>query len=282
MPCLQHNKLLSSCFRLLPLLCTYLTGQREDESPVFLPLFFPQGKVQPKALGIPRLPLLPAAVKPADRTEVNAAFKTLEMLAEITNIWNTEINSVDYQNAIHAVICSACPPSTGLTSENSRAGCRAGSFATPSPCRRCPTWLATPSQANSPRPFGSREHTVGCLTSSPAPGTSWWWEIPLQVLNKTTGDRKCWVLTLWPHNDDEQTRNTSESWINYRLKMCTDISKDSLGVGGVQPSVHSGCSKCKKVQKVQKYFFFFTFLDVSIQNFIKKFFLNCWGQVLDV
>ena len=46
----------------------YLTGQGEDESPVLLPLLLPQGEVQAEALGIPRLPLLPARVKPAEQT----------------------------------------------------------------------------------------------------------------------------------------------------------------------------------------------------------------------
>lgn len=45
---------------------SYLAGQGEDEGPVFLPLLLPQGEVQAEALGIPRLPLLPACVKPAN------------------------------------------------------------------------------------------------------------------------------------------------------------------------------------------------------------------------
>lgn len=54
----------------------YLTSQGEDESPVFLPLLLPQGKVQAEALGIPRLPLLPARVEPADhkQTHTQAVF----------------------------------------------------------------------------------------------------------------------------------------------------------------------------------------------------------------
>lgn len=59
--------------------------------------------------------------------------------------------------------------------------------------------------------------------------------------------------------------------------MCTDISKDSLGVGGVQPSVHSGCSKCKKVQKVQKYFCFFYLFGRLCPELHQKVFLELLG-----
>lgn len=48
-------------------LCVYLTSQGKDERPVLLPLFLLKGKVQAEALGIPRLPLLPAGVEPATR-----------------------------------------------------------------------------------------------------------------------------------------------------------------------------------------------------------------------
>lgn len=53
-------------------MCMYLTGQGKDESPVFLPLFLSERKVQAEALRIPRLPLLPARVKPADHTHTHA------------------------------------------------------------------------------------------------------------------------------------------------------------------------------------------------------------------
>lgn len=48
------------------------------------------------------------------------------------------------------------------------------------------------------------------------------------------------------------------------------------------PQYTVGAQNAKKYKKYKNTFVFFTFLDVSVQNFIKKFFLNCWGQVLDV
>lgn len=45
----------------------YLAGQRQDERPVLLPLLLSQGEVQTKTLRVPRLPFLPASVKPAER-----------------------------------------------------------------------------------------------------------------------------------------------------------------------------------------------------------------------
>lgn len=59
------------CVCVFAFMCMYLTGQGKDESPVLLPLFLPERKVQAEALGIPRLPLLPARVKPADRTRTH-------------------------------------------------------------------------------------------------------------------------------------------------------------------------------------------------------------------
>lgn len=73
---LKHIKFLLSkvMFTFTP---TYLTSEWKNESPVFLPLLLPQWKMQAEALGIPRLPLLPTRVKPAEHTNNNTQLSQL-------------------------------------------------------------------------------------------------------------------------------------------------------------------------------------------------------------
>lgn len=64
----------------------YLAGKGQYESPVFLPLFLSEGKVQTKALGIPRLPLLPAGVKPAQTHTDTHAHKLFSLWHYLTSV----------------------------------------------------------------------------------------------------------------------------------------------------------------------------------------------------
>lgn len=78
----------------------YLAGQRQDERPVLLPLLLSQGEVQTKTLRVPRLPFLPASVKP-ERGEGGRERKK----NQLNQFWDKD--SGHPANSSSSLICSS-------------------------------------------------------------------------------------------------------------------------------------------------------------------------------